>query len=92
MVITTTDIVDCRGLHKICGYLSHTLPEHGRTINFDQAHYGPVSGGGATPGDKGVEAVVGAGVYVPVGNSYGGPGVGTGTGREGGRGVRVRDG
>ena len=33
-------------------------PEHGRTIIFNQARYGNVYGGGATPGDKRVEVVV----------------------------------
>ena len=40
------------------GYLCRLLLEHGCTMNYDQAQYGPVSGGGETPGDKGVESVV----------------------------------
>ena len=36
-------------------------PEHSRTVYYDQAHYGPVSGGGAEAGVKGGQAVVGAG-------------------------------
>ena len=33
-------------------------PKNGHTVYFDQAHYGPVSGGGAETGAKGVLAVV----------------------------------
>ena len=42
-----------------CGFRSagggdiHFLPpEHSCTVHFDRAHYEPLSGGGATPGDK----------------------------------------
>ena len=41
------------------GDLRHPPPEHSPTVNFDQAHYGTVSIGGAAPEDKVVEAVGG---------------------------------
>ena len=44
------------------GYLRSTPLEHSYKIHYDQAHYIPVSGGGVTPGYKGVKSVVGAGV------------------------------
>ena len=44
------------------GYIHRLPPEHSREIHCDKTHYRPVSGGGATTGENGVEAVVGAGV------------------------------
>ena len=41
------------------GDLRLPSPEHSRTVYCDQAHYGPVSGGGAEAGAKGGQAVVG---------------------------------
>ena len=51
-----------------------------------KAYYGPVSGGGAEPGGKGVEAVVGAEVLGPGGDTDGGLDGGIGIVGEGGRG------
>ena len=42
------------------GDLSCPPTERSRTVHCNQAHYELVSGGGATPGDKGVSEVVGA--------------------------------
>ena len=36
-------------------------PEHGCTLNHDQYHYGPVSGGGAETGAKDIQSVLGTG-------------------------------
>ena len=55
-------------------------------IYCNQAHYGPGSGIGGSPGDEGVEAVVGSGVHLPIGYVDGGLIVRTG--REVGGGVR----
>ena len=35
--------------------------EHGHTVNYDQAHCGPVSGDGAETGAKDIQEVVGTG-------------------------------
>ena len=51
---------DDRGGPTGSGDLCRPSPEHGRTIDCDQDHYGPVSGGGVTPGDEGAELVVGS--------------------------------
>ena len=40
------------------GYLRLPPPDHGRTVHCDQAHYGPVSGGGAETGAKDIQVVV----------------------------------
>ena len=40
------------GRHKGCVDLRRPPPEYGHTIHYNRDHYGPVSGGGATPGDK----------------------------------------
>ena len=56
------------------GELLCSLPEHSRKIHFNQVHYGPVYGGRATPGEKGVNTGVGAGVPVPGGDVDGGMG------------------
>ena len=44
------------------GDLCFLPPKYSQTLHFYQAHFGPVPGGGSAPGDKGVEAVVGAGL------------------------------
>ena len=36
-------------------------PEHGRTVHCNQAHYGPVSSGGAETGANDIQALVGTG-------------------------------
>ena len=51
--------------------LHHPPPEHSLTVNCNQAHYGPVSGGGETPWENGVKAVVGLGVSGNGGDTYG---------------------
>ena len=56
------------------GDLRHLLPEHSKKVNFDQAHYGPVSGDGAMNRDKGVSVVVGAGGLGPRGDTDSGSG------------------
>ena len=75
---------------RITGVGDLHLPptKHSLTVHKNQAHYGPMSGGGETPGDKGAQEVVGAG----------GPGLGgdadggsvCGTGGEGGKGGQER--
>ena len=62
------------------------LPEQSCKIYCDKSYCGPVSGGGADPGVKGVEVVMGEGVIGPRGDTDGGPGGGIGTVGEGGRG------
>ena len=51
----------CNGRGGVAGGgdLRLPSPEHSRTVYCDQAHYGPVSGGGAEAGAKGGQAVVG---------------------------------
>ena len=49
---------DRRGRISGSGYLYIPPPEHSDTVYCDQAHYGPVSGGGAEAGVKGGQAVV----------------------------------
>ena len=49
------------GVHIVGGDIRNLPLEHSRTIYCDKAHCGPVPGGGAEPGGKGVEAVVGSG-------------------------------
>ena len=39
-------------------YLSLSYPEHGCTVHYNQAHYGPVSGGAADTRAKGIQSVV----------------------------------
>ena len=51
-----------------------TSPEHRHTINIDQAHSGPVSGGRETTGDNGFQAVVGVGGPGLGGGAHGGLG------------------
>ena len=63
------------------------LPYHGHTVHSDQAHYGPVSCGGAETRDKGIQAVVGTGRRGPGRDADGGlggrtDGGGGGYGRE----------
>ena len=58
---------DVGGVHTGGGDLLRPPPEYGLTIHWDQAHYGPLSGSGARPRDKGVKVVVGEGVPEPVG-------------------------
>ena len=65
-------------------------PEHSLTVYCDQAHYGPVSGGGVEDGVKGVQLVVGAGRIRLGGDADGGLGGGTDEGGGGYR--RYRDG
>ena len=55
-------------------------PDHSRTVHCDQAHYGPVSGGGAAAGFKGVQAVVGSGQILLGGDVNVGSGGGTDVG------------
>ena len=61
-----------------CEYLCFLTLEHSRTVHCNQAYYGPFSGSGVTPGDKGVSAVVGVGGIGPVGGVYGSSGGVTG--------------
>ena len=60
------------------GYLCSPPPEHSHTVHFNQAHYGPVSGGRATPRDKGVKEAVVAVVSGTGGDADGGSVSGTG--------------
>ena len=68
------------------GYLRLPPPEHSHKVHCSQAHYGPVSDGGVTPGDKFVEALVVAGVSGAGGDVDGGSR--RGNGGEIGGGVR----
>ena len=52
---------DGGGRTSVVGDLRLLTPEHSHTVYCDQAHYVPVSGGGAETGTKGVHAVVGTG-------------------------------
>ena len=52
--------------------------EHSCTVHRNQAHYGPVSGGGEIPGDKVVQAMVLSGGAGLVGDLNGGSAGGTG--------------
>ena len=54
------------------GYLHLPPPEHSRALYCNQAHYGPVFGGRAMPGYKGLQAVVGAGGPILGGDADGG--------------------
>ena len=54
------------------GNLCLLPPEHSSTIYCNQAHYGPVSGGGAEAGVKGDQTVVVAGRTVCGGDVDGG--------------------
>ena len=81
---------DARGGHTGGGDLCFLSTEYGHKIHCDHTHYGLVSGGGATPGDKSVKVLVGAVVPGPVGDAYGGPDGKTGTIREGLRGGHGR--
>ena len=72
------DVVrDDRGEITGIGYLRLPPPEHSWIVHFDQAHCGPVSGGGAEAGVEGGQAVVGAGLIVLGGGADGGLGGGT---------------
>ena len=64
-VIPPTGGCDDECGNKVGEDLRLLTPEHGHIINCCQAHYGPVSGGRATHGEKGVEEVVGEGVPGP---------------------------
>ena len=56
----------------------HILPpEHSRTVHCYQAHYGPISGGGAEARVKGGKVVVGSIRIGLGGDAYGGLGGGT---------------
>ena len=46
--------------------------EHNHAVHRNQDHYGTVSGGTEPTGDKGVQAVVGAGISGLDGDAYGG--------------------
>ena len=59
------------------GELRILPPEHSHTVNFNQAHYWPVSGIGAEAGFKGGQAVVGSGRPVFGGDADGRSGGGT---------------
>ena len=50
---------DDKGGHAGCGYLRCPTSEHCCAIYCDKAHYGPVSGGGATPRSAGFGEAVG---------------------------------
>ena len=52
VVLNPTGGGDGRGWPTNCGELHRPMPEHSHRVNCDQAHYGPVTGGRATPGDK----------------------------------------
>ena len=65
------------------GDLSLPPPEHSRTVHWDQAHYGTVSGSGEAPGVTDIQAVVGSGRPGLVGCVYGSFGGGTGVGEVG---------
>ena len=54
------------------GYLRLTPSEHSCTVHCDQAHYGPVYGGGAEAGFKGGQSMVGSGRLVIGGYADGG--------------------
>ena len=59
------------------GGLRLPTPEHGTTVYYDQAHYGPVSGGRAYTSSKSVQVVVGKGRGGRIGDM--GSGLGSGT-------------
>ena len=52
-------------------------PEHSRTVQCKQAHYGPVSGSGAATGAMGIQVVAGTGQGVCGGDEDSGLGGGT---------------
>ena len=78
---------DGRGWTTGSGYLHLPLAENGCTFYYDQDHYGPVSGGRAEAGTKGIKAVVGAGR----GGCGSNEDVGLGGGTDGGGGGDGRD-
>ena len=53
------------------------LPEHGCTVYYHQAHYGPVSGGIVEAGSKGSQALMGTGWFGCVGDTDSASGGGT---------------
>ena len=77
------------GRGRITGGGDLFLPpsEHSRTYYCDQAHYGPLSGGGEEAGVKGFQAVVGE-LRLGIGGDVDGGSVG---GTDGGRGVDIQD-
>ena len=56
--IPPTGGCDGKGITAGGGDLRLPPPEHGCKVYCNQAHYGPVSGGGVETGAKGVQAVV----------------------------------
>ena len=52
--VPTTGVGNVEGSPEVGRDLCCLPPEHSISVNCDQAHYGPVSVGGATPRDKGV--------------------------------------
>ena len=92
MLLPPTGEGDGGGVHIVVGDICIPPPEHSRTIYCDKSHYGPVSGDGAEPWGKGVEAVVGSGGLGTEGVADGSSDIGIGTGVEGQRVDRGGDG
>ena len=65
------------------GYLHSLPPEHSRTVYFNQANYGPVSGRKMDIGAKGGNKMVVTGGFGVGGDTDGGPGGGTDGGGRG---------
>ena len=80
MVVSPAVGRDCGGGITGGGDLNIPSLEHSYTVHCDQAHYGPVSGGGAAAGFKGVQAVVGSGQILLGGDVNVGSGGGTDVG------------
>ena len=92
MVLPPTGEGNGGGVHIVGGDIRNLPLEHSRTIYCDKSHYGPVSGDGADPWGKGVEAVVGSGGLGTEGVADGSSDIGIGTGVEGQRVDRGGDG
>ena len=60
-----------------CGDRRLLPPEQIFTVHYDQAHYGPVYGGGAETGTMGIQSVLGTGRVGFGGDADGGLGGGT---------------
>ena len=89
VVLTPTSKGNGGGEHKGGEDIRLPTPEQCRTIYFNKAHYGPVSGSGMYPGCKGVKVVMVSAGIGPVGNADGGSDGGIRIEGEGGRGGGV---
>ena len=77
MVVSPSGGRGGRGGVTGCGDLSLLYPKYSHKVHCDQAHYGPVSSGGAEAGVKGGQAVVVTGRIGLGGDADGGSGGGT---------------